>query len=34
MKTGPAYGLLDVTLCSAKHQATNDLEKLSQVVLF
>ena len=34
MKTGPAYGLLDVTLCSAKHQTTNDLEKLNQVELF
>ena len=34
METGPAYGLLNVTLCSAKHQTTNDLEKLNQVELF
>ena len=30
METGPVYALLNVTLCSGKHQTTNDLEKLNQ----
>ena len=33
METGPTYGLLNVTLCPAKYQTTNDLEKLNQVEL-
>ena len=34
METGPTYSLLNVTLCPAKYQTTNDLEKLNQVELF
>ena len=33
METGPTYGLLNVTLCPAKYQTTDDLEKLNQVEL-
>ena len=33
METGPTYGLVNVTLCPAKYQTTNDLEKLDQVEL-
>ena len=34
METGPTYGLLNVTLCPAKYQTTNDLENLNQVELY
>ena len=34
METGPTYGLLNVSLCPAKYQTTNDLEELNQVELF
>ena len=33
METGPTYGSLNVKLCPAKYQTTNDLEKLDEVEL-